>query len=378
MSYEYGSESKLLELPNPYQLQNRLLWLCAALLVAAGVVSLLWARSAIEQSELRLAGAPLLAGLLLLGAGLVAGGDGGDAAALLLRPRPAGVARARDSRRRERRLARGHRDQGDPAPGRPHLPGAAGRRRRRALPLGADLDHRAARGAAAGAALHVQPGGDRGDAAQLRVLVVRVRQRGDAALDRHPLLRLRRRLPDPAGALAAQGARDDGVARRPRRRRHPRPGGDRPDRAQAAAARRVLARHPDLRHARHRPRRVRAGDGGDPRAGRRGAADARQRRAGAAVDERAAVDADGRARSRHAVGVDRAHSQSPLRPHRAGDDGVDAGRQLRRRAVRGEPAAADLRHQGADRRARRWRRRATAPCSCSTSTPPCWCSPRSA
>jgi len=72
MSYEYGSESKLLELPNPYQLQNRLLWLCALLLVGAGVVSLLWARSAIEQSELRLAGAPLLAGLLLLAAGLVA------------------------------------------------------------------------------------------------------------------------------------------------------------------------------------------------------------------------------------------------------------------------------------------------------------------
>ena len=41
MSYEYGSESKLLELPNPYQLQNRLLWLCGALLVVAGVVSLL-------------------------------------------------------------------------------------------------------------------------------------------------------------------------------------------------------------------------------------------------------------------------------------------------------------------------------------------------
>src|SRR4029079_3819967 len=73
MSYEYGSESKLLELPNPYQLQNRLLWLCGALLVVARVVSLLWAKSAIEQSELRLAGAPLLAGLLLLGAGLVAG-----------------------------------------------------------------------------------------------------------------------------------------------------------------------------------------------------------------------------------------------------------------------------------------------------------------
>ncbi|MDQ6626891.1 MAG: zinc ribbon domain-containing protein [Pseudomonadota bacterium] len=72
MSYEYGSESKLLELPNPYQLQNRLLWLCSALLSVAGIVSLLWARSAIEQSALRQAGAPLLAGLLLLGAGVAA------------------------------------------------------------------------------------------------------------------------------------------------------------------------------------------------------------------------------------------------------------------------------------------------------------------
>src|SRR3982750_3804485 len=72
MSYEYGSESKLLELPNPYQLQNRLLWLCAALLVGAGVVSLFWAKTAIEASALRLAGAPLFAGLLLVGAGLVA------------------------------------------------------------------------------------------------------------------------------------------------------------------------------------------------------------------------------------------------------------------------------------------------------------------
>ncbi len=72
MSYEYGSESKLLELPNPYQLQNRLLWLCAAILVCAGIVSLLWARNAMEDSALRLVAAPLLAGLLLLAAGLVA------------------------------------------------------------------------------------------------------------------------------------------------------------------------------------------------------------------------------------------------------------------------------------------------------------------
>ena len=184
MSYEYGSDSKLLELPNPYQLQNRLLWLCAALLVGAGVVSLLWAKSAMEQSALRLAGAPLLGRAAAARRRPGRRRDGGDAAALLLRPRPAGVARARDSRRRERRLARGHRDQGDPAPGRPHLSRAAGRRRGPALPLGADPDHRAARGAAAGAALHVQPGGDRGDAGQLRVLVVRVRQRGHAAVDR--------------------------------------------------------------------------------------------------------------------------------------------------------------------------------------------------
>ena len=72
MTYEYGSESKLLELPNPYRLQNRLLWLCAALLVLAGVLSLLWAKSAMQESALRLAAAPILAGLLLVGAGLAA------------------------------------------------------------------------------------------------------------------------------------------------------------------------------------------------------------------------------------------------------------------------------------------------------------------
>ncbi len=72
MSYEYGSESKLLELPNPYQLQNRLLWLCGALLVIAGVVSLLWAKGAMEGSDFRLAAAPLVAGVLLLAGGLAA------------------------------------------------------------------------------------------------------------------------------------------------------------------------------------------------------------------------------------------------------------------------------------------------------------------
>jgi hypothetical protein len=107
MTYEYGSESKRLELPNPYRLQNRLLWLCAVLLVGAGVLSLLWARSAMQESALRLAAAPILAGLLLIAAGLAGGGDGGEPAALLLRPRPAGLAGARDPGRRDRRLARG-------------------------------------------------------------------------------------------------------------------------------------------------------------------------------------------------------------------------------------------------------------------------------
>ena len=107
MSYEYGSESKQLELPNPYQLQNRLLWLCGGLLVAAGIVSLLWARSAMEASALGLVGAPLVAGLTLLAAGLVARRRRGAAAAFLLRPRPAGVARSRDRTGRERRLAGG-------------------------------------------------------------------------------------------------------------------------------------------------------------------------------------------------------------------------------------------------------------------------------
>lgn len=70
MSYDYSSESKLLELPNPYQLQNRLLWGCAVLLVAAGVTSLWWAREAMQDQAMRLAAAPLITGLLLLGAGI--------------------------------------------------------------------------------------------------------------------------------------------------------------------------------------------------------------------------------------------------------------------------------------------------------------------
>lgn len=71
MSYDYSSESKRLELPNPYQLQNRLLWLCAAVLLAGGVTALFWARSAMQENALRLVAGPLIAGLAMIAAGLV-------------------------------------------------------------------------------------------------------------------------------------------------------------------------------------------------------------------------------------------------------------------------------------------------------------------
>lgn len=71
MSYDYSSESKLLELPNPYQLQNRLLWLCAAVLMIGGVTALFWARAAMQENALRLVAGPLIAGLAMIAAGLV-------------------------------------------------------------------------------------------------------------------------------------------------------------------------------------------------------------------------------------------------------------------------------------------------------------------
>ena len=71
MTYDYSSESKLLELPNPYQLQNRLLWICGAVLLLAGVTSLFWARGAMQDSALRLVAGPLVAGLAMVAAGLL-------------------------------------------------------------------------------------------------------------------------------------------------------------------------------------------------------------------------------------------------------------------------------------------------------------------
>ena len=69
-AYKYGSESKLLELPNPYRLQNLLQWICAALLVAAGPMCLALARGALQDQALRLVAAPLAAVLAMLLAGV--------------------------------------------------------------------------------------------------------------------------------------------------------------------------------------------------------------------------------------------------------------------------------------------------------------------
>lgn len=70
MSYDYSSESQRLELPNPYRLQNQLLWLCAALLMSAGITSLWWTREALQAQNLKLAAIPLIAGLIIVSASL--------------------------------------------------------------------------------------------------------------------------------------------------------------------------------------------------------------------------------------------------------------------------------------------------------------------
>jgi hypothetical protein len=70
MAYDYSSENKRLELPNPYRVENQFLFVCAAVLVLAGVTALLWSRSALQGQSVRLGAAPLLAGIGLLASGL--------------------------------------------------------------------------------------------------------------------------------------------------------------------------------------------------------------------------------------------------------------------------------------------------------------------
>ena len=70
MSYDYSSESRRLELPNPYRLQNRFLWGCAVLLIVGGLMSLLGARDALQMASAGHGAAPLVVGLVLLLAGI--------------------------------------------------------------------------------------------------------------------------------------------------------------------------------------------------------------------------------------------------------------------------------------------------------------------
>ena len=69
MAYDYSSENKRLELPNPYRVENLFLFACAAVTVAGGLTGLLWARTAIQSHATRLGVAPLLVGIALLMAG---------------------------------------------------------------------------------------------------------------------------------------------------------------------------------------------------------------------------------------------------------------------------------------------------------------------
>ena len=70
MAYDYSSDNKRLELPNPFRVENTFLFACAAITLAGGLVGLLWARTAIQEHSTRLGVAPLLVGVALLAAGL--------------------------------------------------------------------------------------------------------------------------------------------------------------------------------------------------------------------------------------------------------------------------------------------------------------------
>jgi hypothetical protein len=70
LAYDYSSENKRLELPNPYRVENAFLALCAACTFAGGLLGLAWAREAIAAHALRLGVAPLLVGAALVAASI--------------------------------------------------------------------------------------------------------------------------------------------------------------------------------------------------------------------------------------------------------------------------------------------------------------------
>lgn len=70
MSYDYSSETKQLELPNPFRVQNALMGLCGLVLIGGGLVGLWWGREAWVQARALAGALPILVGLGLLGAGV--------------------------------------------------------------------------------------------------------------------------------------------------------------------------------------------------------------------------------------------------------------------------------------------------------------------
>lgn len=72
MAYDYSSDNKRLEIPNPYKAQNRLLLLCAMVLLLAGLGCLWSGRSALASTRAWASLPPIGVGLGLLAAGLVA------------------------------------------------------------------------------------------------------------------------------------------------------------------------------------------------------------------------------------------------------------------------------------------------------------------
>jgi hypothetical protein len=90
MAYDYSSENQRLELPNPYRVQNLFLFLCAAVLLAAGITALLWARAAWQGQSLTHVVAPFgERGFVGQQRGFC--GGGGTAFALLLWARAASL-----------------------------------------------------------------------------------------------------------------------------------------------------------------------------------------------------------------------------------------------------------------------------------------------
>jgi hypothetical protein len=69
LAYDYSSDNKRLELPNPFRVENTFLFACAIVTLGGGLTGLMWARAAIQAESTRLGIAPLLVGVALLAAG---------------------------------------------------------------------------------------------------------------------------------------------------------------------------------------------------------------------------------------------------------------------------------------------------------------------